>query len=91
MTHLQEEGEQRGDAKRAALKRPRPAAAHGRGSREAAAAQLKGSREGAVTGRCGAAPQTAALQLRVAVGLLVPAPLLCAGLLSGIQRRWELR
>ena len=51
MTHLQEEGEQRGDAKRAALKRPRPAAAHGRGSREAAAAQLKGSREGAATGR----------------------------------------
>ena len=41
MTHLQEEGEQRGDAKRAALKRPRPAAAHGRGSRKAAA-QLKG-------------------------------------------------
>ena len=50
MTHLQEEGEQRGAAKRAALKRPRPAAAHGRGSREAAA-QLKGSREGAAIGR----------------------------------------
>ena len=45
-----EKEEQRGGAKRAALKRPRPAAARGRGSREAAA-QLQGSREGAPSGR----------------------------------------